>query len=109
MLRVEIRDALGAVMISLHGRLTGEYTEPLRMLVNRCSRESRIQVDLNEVTFVDSAGEEALSLLKDLHGEFIAENIYAKDLCNRLQLTRARRRRWRREPETSSSHETPTS
>ena len=107
MLRVEIRDAPGAVLISLHGRLTGEYCEPLRMLVNRCSRESQIVVDLNEVTFVDSAGEEALSFIEELHGEFIAENIYAIHLCNRLQLTRARKKRWRRETGTSSSHEPP--
>jgi STAS domain len=107
MLRVEIRDGDGAVMISLHGRLTGEYAEPLRMLVNRCSRESRLLVDLNEVTFVDSAGEEVLSFVGELRGEFFAENVYAKDLCNRLQLTRAKKRKWRRETETSSSHKPP--
>ena len=90
MLRVEMHDVDGTLIMRLYGRLTGEYAEHIRTLWTRCNPASRLVVDLTEVTFVDSAGEEVLSLIGRLPGEFIAENSYSKDLCERLQLPLAR-------------------
>ena len=97
MLRVEMHDEDGTLIMRLYGRLSGEYADEIRNLLARCNPETRLVVDLTEVTFVDSAGEEVLSLFGRLRGEFIAENSYSKDLCERLQLPVARGRRRRRD------------
>ena len=103
MLRVEIHDADGSMVMRLYGRLTGEYAEQVRMLVTRCNPETRLVLDLTELTFVDAAGEEALAAFGQQHGEFIAENVYARHLCERLQLPVAQSRRRMREKKACSS------
>ena len=91
----------------LYGRLTGEYAEQIRMLVTRCNPETRLVLDLTDLIFVDAAGEQALAFFGQQHGEFVAENLYAKSLCERLQLPIARGRRRRREvkgPQSVDNH-----
>ena len=61
MLRVDIRESANTLSIKLEGRFTGNDAENARMLVTRCRDGVRLVVDLTEVTFVDSAGEEVLS------------------------------------------------
>ena len=107
MLRVEIHDADGSMVMRLYGRLTGEYAEQIRMLVTRCNPETRLVLDLTDLIFVDAAGEEALAAFGQQHGEFVAETLYAKNLCERLQLPIARGRRRRREvkgPQSVDTH-----
>jgi hypothetical protein len=43
-------------------------------------------VDLTEVMYIDSVGEEVLTLLKRLGSQFVAETSYSKDVCERLDL-----------------------
>ena len=86
MLRVEIHDAANAVVMKLEGRLIGEYAEYARSLVTRCKTDMRLVVDLAEVTAVDAIGEEVLSFFGQLGAEFIADNVYARYLCERLHL-----------------------
>jgi len=43
-------------------------------------------VDLTDVTFVDSVGENVLSLFGRVGAEFIADNAYPRGLCERLNL-----------------------
>jgi hypothetical protein len=44
-------------------------------------------VDLSEVTYVDSVGEQLLIWLCGLRAKFMAETCYARDVCERLHLT----------------------
>jgi hypothetical protein len=97
MLRVEMHDGDGTLIIRLYGRLSGEYADAIRNLLTRCNPEMRLVVDLTEVTFVDAAGEEVLSLFGQQSGEFMADNVYAKSLCERLHLPVAHSKRRRRE------------
>ena len=99
MLRVEIHDAAHALVMKLEGRFIGEYAEYTRALMTRCRTELRLIVELTEVTAVDSAGEEVLSFFGRLGAEFIADNVYARYLCERLHLplTRMPRRTRRRD------------
>ena len=90
-------------------RLTGEYAEQVRELLTRCNPETTLVVDLTEVTFVDSAGEEVLSDFMQRRGEFIADNVYAKHLCERLQLPVVRSRRRKRDGKLLDSPKTPLS
>jgi len=97
MLRVEMHDGDGALIIRFYGRLSGEYADDIRKRLTSCNPETRLVVDLTEITFVDAAGEEVLSLFGQHSGEFIADNVYAKSLCERLHLPVAHSRRRRRE------------
>ncbi len=98
MLRVEMHDGDGTLTIRLYGRLSAEYADDIRNLLTSCNPETRLVVDLTEITFVDAVGEEVLSLFgQQSGGEFIADNVYAKSLCERLQLPLAHSRRRRRE------------
>ena len=90
MLRVEMHDAVNAIVMKLEGRFIGDYAEYARTLVTRCKTEMRLVVDLTEVTAVDSVGEEVLSFLGRLGAEFTADNVYARYLCERLHLPLAR-------------------
>ncbi len=91
MLRVEMHDAINALVMKLEGRFTGEYAEYARSLVARCNNGMKLLVDLTEVTAVDSAGEEVLTFFGRLGAEFVADNVYARYVCERLQLPAARR------------------
>ena len=86
MLRVEFHDAANALTMQMEGRLAGTFAEETRALVMRCKVPRTLVVDLSEVTFVDSIGEELLAWLGRIGGEFIAESSYSLDVCERLHL-----------------------
>jgi len=87
MLRVETQELEGALICRLEGRFTGEGAEEIRRLVTRCDSELELVVDLTEVMFIDAIGEEVLLFVKRLGAQFVAETSYARDICERLQLT----------------------
>jgi anti-anti-sigma regulatory factor len=104
MLRVEfIQNGNGTLLVRLEGRLVGPYAEDARTTMASYKVPGKIIVDLTEMTFIDSSGEEMLRLLGYMGGEFIAENVYAQAICEQLGLrvaengdgigTRHRRRR----------------
>ena len=95
MLRVGMQDSAKTLIVRLEGRLTGDSEEYARKLVTRCNTERELVVDLTEVTFVDSIGEEALSFFSRLGAKFVAEDVYMLDACERLHLPLARNRKWR--------------
>jgi len=87
MLRVEFNhDGNGTLTVRLQGRLVGPYAEDARIALERYPARPSILVDLSEVTFVDSFGEQVLVWLGRLGSRFVAANLYALDVCERLQL-----------------------
>jgi hypothetical protein len=92
MLRVEFQDVGRTVTIRLEGRFVGPYAEDTRDQVTRCKIRLRLVVNLSEVTFVDAVGEEMLSWLARIGGEFIADNCYPLHVCERLHLPMAPKR-----------------
>lgn len=86
MLRVDIRESVNTLSIKLEGRFTGTDAENTRMLMTRCREGVRLVVNLTEVTFIDSVGEEVLSFLGRFGAEFVAQTSYTLDLCERLHL-----------------------
>lgn len=86
MLRVEMHDAANVFLIKLQGRFAGEDAEHIQSLVARSNISLRLVVDLTDVTFVDSAGENALQFFGRMGAEFVAANSYALDVCERLHL-----------------------
>jgi hypothetical protein len=92
MLRVEFQEVGNTVTMRLEGRFVGPFAEDTRDLVTRRQIPLRLVVNLSEVTFVDAVGEEVLSWLARIGGEFIAENCYPLHVCERLHLTMAPKR-----------------
>jgi hypothetical protein len=85
--RVEMNQNGDLLVLKIEGQLKGEYAEHTRTVVTCCNPALRLLVDLREVTFVDTAGEEVLSLLARLGAQFVADNPYTLHLCERLRLT----------------------
>jgi hypothetical protein len=86
MLRVTKEQLINAVTYRLEGRLAGEGAEYVRALATQCHTDLRLVVDLTEIMFIDAVGENALSSLKRLGAQFIAETSYSRDVCERLNL-----------------------
>jgi len=86
MLRVEIHDSANTLSLKLEGRFTGGDAENTRTLMTRCHDGKTLVVDLTEVTFIDSVGEEVLSFFGRFGAEFVAETSYSLDVCEHLHL-----------------------
>jgi hypothetical protein len=90
MLRVQIHDSANSLSLKLEGRFTGIDAENTRTLITRCREGMRLVVDLTDVTFIDSEGEEVLSFFARFGAEFAASTSYTLDVCERLHLRPAR-------------------
>jgi len=91
MLRVETEEVGGVLICRLQGRFIGEGAEQVRILVTRCGSTLQLVVDLTEIMFIDSLGEEVLSFVNKLGAQFIAETSYSHDICERLNLSLVRK------------------
>ena len=90
MLRVDIEDSANTLSLKLEGRFTGDAAENTRTLVTRCRAGIQLVVDVTEVTFIDSVGEDVLSFFGRFGAEFVAQTSYTLDICERLHLRLAR-------------------
>lgn len=90
MLRVEIHDSANSVQVKFEGRFIGDDAQNTRALLTSCREGITLVVDLTEVTFIDSVGEDVLSFFGRFGAEFVAETSYALDVCERLRLRLAR-------------------
>ncbi len=86
MLRVEIEDSANSLNLKLQGRFSGDEAENTRTLMTRHRAGMTLGVDLTEVTFVDSVGEQVLLFFGQLGAKFVAETSYSLDICERLHL-----------------------
>jgi hypothetical protein len=90
MLRVEMHNSANSLSLKLEGRFTGDDAESTRTLITRCREGMRLVVDLTDVIFIDSVGEEVLSFFGRSGAEFAASTSYTLDVCDRLHLRFAR-------------------
>jgi len=86
MLRAELRDSAETLSVKLEGRFTGSDAEHIRDLITRSTIVAKLVVDLAEIVFIDTVGEQVLSLFGRLGAEFVAPTSYALDVCERLHL-----------------------
>ena len=86
MLRIEFHNVMNAVTIQIEDQFVGSFAKDARALIARCKIPARLVVNLSEVTFVDTVGEEVLWWLGRIGAEFVAEGAYALQLCERLHL-----------------------
>ncbi len=86
MLRVEFQNAANTLTIRIEGRFVGTFAKETRALMVRCKMPDTVVVDLSEMTFVDSVGEQVLSWLGRTGTKFVGDNSYPRDVCERLDL-----------------------
>jgi len=86
MFRITFKERPTGVTVCVEGRLVADFAEQAKELIVRRDLPDDLIVDLSEVTFVDSEGEEALSWLSRVGAKFLAESSYSLFLCERLQL-----------------------
>ena len=104
MLRAELRDSAETLSVKLEGRFTGSDAEHIRDLITRSTIVAKLVVDLAEIVFIDTLGEQVLSLLGRLGAEFVAPTSYALDVCERLHLPLAQTNGWR----ANKTHASPS-
>ena len=81
MLSIIRRDS--GISIRLRGRLEGASAEDLRILA--CP-PSALDIDLSDVTFIDSGGGRALVWLRERGATLHGEGRFARRLCGRLRM-----------------------
>ena len=92
MLRAEFDHKSDHLELKLEGRLVGAWAVQVKSQVSRHLIPTGLLVDISEVTYVDSIGEQLLISFRDLHAKFVAETCYALEVCERLRLTAQRSR-----------------
>jgi anti-anti-sigma regulatory factor len=86
MLRVTFKNALdGTVIMRLEGRLVEKFAQVAKVAAGWKPPRSLL-VDLSDVTYVDSSGEELLRWLRRIGGEFRADSSYSRSVCEYLGL-----------------------
>jgi hypothetical protein len=86
MLRAAFSHKNDGLVLKLEGRLVGAWAVQVKSLLSRHFVSNGLLVDVTEVTYVDSVGEQLFLWLRDLQAKFVAETCYARDVCERLQL-----------------------
>jgi hypothetical protein len=86
MFRAEIHELANGPTLKMEGRLVGESAEQARSLVTQDSVPKGLIVDVTEVSYVDSVGEQVLSWFHSIGAVFVAKGIYAAGVCERLHL-----------------------
>jgi anti-anti-sigma regulatory factor len=87
MFRAEIRWLENGPTLKMEGKLAGDWAEQARNLVTKDLVPKGLVVDLTEVSYVDSAGEQLLKWLASVGTVFVARSIYANAICERLHLS----------------------
>ena len=86
MFRAEIQDVAKGPMLKMSGRLAGEWAQEAQALVASNGGTKGLVVDLTEICYIDSSGEQLLHWLSSLGAQFVAANIYVAGILERLHL-----------------------
>ncbi len=87
MLRAEFNQSNSGLILKLEGRLASAWAVQVKSLVSRHFVTNGLSVDMSEVTYVDSVGEQLLLWLHGLNAKFVADTCYVRAICERLRLT----------------------
>jgi len=87
MFRAEIQWLASGPTLKFEGRLVADWAEQARSLVTKDILPKGLIVDLTEVSYVDSVGEQLLKWLASVGAVFIASSVYAFAICDWLRLS----------------------
>ena len=86
MFRAEILWLASGPTLKLKGQLVADWAEQARCLVTKDVLPKGLLVDLTEVSYLDSVGEQLLNWLAGVGAVFIAGSVYPLAVCDRLRL-----------------------
>ena len=86
MFRAELRWLASGLTLKMDGKLVGDWAEEAMRLITTQVVPQGLIVDLTDVSYVDSAGECLLAWLGSVGAIFVAPNVYAIAVCERLGL-----------------------
>ena len=86
MVRVEFHDKDNVTTVRIEGRFAGRFAEDARNLIARKKVAGKLVVDLSELTWADSIGEDVLAWLGTIGCKFVAGNAYSSFVCENLGL-----------------------
>ena len=86
MFRAQIIQLANAPTLKMEGSLVGQWAEEAKSLLTNSPVPKGLVVDLTDVSYVDSVGENVLTWLASVGASFMARAVYAAPLCERLQL-----------------------
>ena len=87
MFRAEIRWLASGPTLKLEGKLVADWAEQARSLVTKDVLPNGLIVDITEVSYIDSVGEQLLKWLASVGVLFVAGSVYALAVCGRLHLS----------------------
>jgi len=91
MFRAEIRWLASGPTLKLEGKLVADWAEQARSLVTKDVLPNGLIVDITEVSYIDSVGEQLLKWLASVGVLFVAGSVYALAVCDRLRLSPVQR------------------
>ena len=86
MFRAKINQLSSGTTLKMEGSLVGAWAEEAKSLVTSGPVPKGLIVDLTDVSYIDSIGEQLLAWLASVGASFMAKAVYAASLCERLQL-----------------------
>ena len=86
MFRAELLWLANGPTLKMEGRLVSEWAEQASCLMTTDVVPKGLIVDLNDVSYIDSAGERLLSWLGSVGAVFAASDVYPTAVCERLGL-----------------------
>ena len=105
MFRAEILWLASGPTLKLEGRLVADWAEQAGCLVTKDVLPKDLIVDLTELSYIDSRGEQFLKWLASVGAVFTAGSVYAFAICDRLRLPPMRRITERRKARPATSGE----
>jgi anti-anti-sigma regulatory factor len=88
MLKITITNTDREERWTLHGRLVAPWVSELKASWKRkheTAQGRRCIVNLDEVTFIDKSGERMLRSMSKQGAQFVASDLYVKDVVGRLK------------------------
>ncbi len=88
MLKITITNTDREERWTLHGRLVAPWVSELKASWKRkheTAQGRRCIVNLDEVTFIDKSGERMLRSMSKQGAQFVASDLYVKDVVDRLK------------------------
>ena len=86
MVRITFEERPSCLIMRIEGRFAAHFADEAKHLIVGRQLASELIVDLSEITFADSKGEDALKWLSGVGATFVSESSYSLHLCERLNL-----------------------
>ena len=86
MFRAQIHQSASGPTLKMEGSLVDKWAEEAKSLVTGSPVPKGLIVDLTDVSYIDSVGEQVLAWLASVGSSFMARGVYALSICERLNL-----------------------